>query len=200
MQSTDREARPLTPEELRLHHEEVEVSQTKEFKSWVDHSTCQAVSADKYFRDTGLLPLPSRWVIEFKIKEGKKVIKSRLVLKGFAETSQANLFTSSPTASRLGHRLVCLLAAANHWSLVSLDISTAFLQGWSFAEMSEAGFSRQPCAFRPPPEVWQLLAKLDPGQFEHAAKEPGKHVLQLHKAAYGLKDAHLSGCSESPAI
>jgi hypothetical protein len=186
----DRKTRPLTPPELKAHHDAVEKACLSELASWLLNSTCAPITRTAYSGKTGLRPLPSRWVIEFKEKVGALIIKARLCLKGFAEANQNKLATASPTASRIAHRLIYLLSVENSWGLESLDVSTAFLQGWTFQELREAGFERQPVAFVPPPDVWNLLAKLDPS-YAPIASAPNEYCLELFKSAYGLKDAPL---------
>ena len=124
-----KDARPLSPEEVYKHSQEVDTSKMKEIKSWHDHRTGSVMTIREYIQQTSLKPLPSRWLIEWKVKESVYVIKCRLVAKGFAESNQQNMFTYSPTATRTGHRLVILQAAFQEWEVWSLDVSTAFFSG-----------------------------------------------------------------------
>ena len=103
------------------------------------------------------------------------------------------MYTYSPTATRTGHRMVVVEASLKGWEIWSLDVSTAFLKGWTFEEMNKSGFKRQPCALRLPTDVWELLAELEPSNklFKFAARNPELYCLELDKAAYGLKDAPL---------
>ena len=129
-----------------------------------------------------MITLPARWVIEWKKKEGKLVVKARPYLKGFAEKNQYTLRTAAPTATRLGHRIVVLTSVLRKWELWSLDVSTAFLQGWSFSELKESGYERQPCAFKAPGNTPEILSEIDP-MFSPAAKQPDAFCLELDKAA-----------------
>ena len=199
--AVEKELRALDAAELHLHRDAVNEAKTKELKSWVDHKTGHPVAAREYGRRTGLRPLPSRWLVEWKMKEGVKVIKARLVLKGFAEEHQQQLFTSAPTATRISHRLVVLVCTVSKWFLWSLDVSTAFLQGFTFEQLRTAGYERQPVAFKAPAGTLELLAALSPvfGGFAKL-EEP---VVEVLKGAYGLKDApllwNLALCSRSTA-
>ena len=186
----DKDTRPLTEEEIKLHADEIEKAMLKELASWIQHSAGKPVRKKEYEKRTGLKALPSRWLIEWKRKEGQRIIKCRLVLKGFAERNQDKLQTRSPTASRTGHRTVHQTAATRKWTLASLDISTAFLQGFRFEDLPE-GVNRQPCGFTPPKGVFQLLAKLAPDTWSQCVNEPDEWTFELHKSAYGLKDAPL---------
>jgi hypothetical protein len=79
------------------------------------------------------------------------------------------------------------------WEVWSLDVSTAFLQGWTFSEMRDAGCQRQPCALVLPKDVWLFLLRCDPTNkyYKAACNDPELHCLMSDKAAYGLKDAPL---------
>ena len=191
--AVEKELRALSPEEMRKFAKEVKTAREKELASWVKHKTGRPMLVSDYSAKTGLRPLPSRSVTEWKMKEGVKVIKDRLVLKGFAERNTHTLNTSSPTASRLGHRIILLLAAILKAPIWSLDISTAFLQGWTFSDMANAGYDRQPVAMFLSAEIWSILASLCPGErlFKEAARNPELFCYCLDKAAYGLKDAPL---------
>ena len=124
----DKDCRPLDPDELLSRAAEVDVAQLKELESWLKHKVGTPVLKAEFEKRTGLKAMSSRMLKEFKRKEGKLVVKCRLVLRGFQEQNQKSLQTSSPTATKLGHRLVMQTAADRKWQLEGLDISTAFLQ------------------------------------------------------------------------
>ena len=54
--------------------------------------------------------ISSRWIITEKFKDGKKIVKARLVVRGFEEDS-SNFTKDSPTFSRESLRLVFATAA-----------------------------------------------------------------------------------------
>ena len=62
-----------------------------------------------------------------KVVHEKKIIKARLCARGFEE--EQNFRTDSHTCSREGLRLSCCIISPNQWTLNSLDVKTAFLQG-----------------------------------------------------------------------
>ena len=66
-----------------------------------------------------------RWVMKEKVVNEKKIIKACLCTRGFEE--EQNFRTDSPTCSREG--LWCCIILSNWWTLNSLDLKTAFLQG-----------------------------------------------------------------------
>ena len=186
----DKDCRPLNEAGLVTHAKEVEEAQLKELSSWLQHRVGKPVLKTDFEKRTGLKAMTSRMLKEFKKKEGKTVVKCRLALRGFQEQNQKSLATSSPTATKLGHRIVMQTAADNKWSLEGWDISTAFLQGFSFDNLP-SGMKRQPCGFVPPPGVFKLLAQLDPATWQEAASNPDAFIIELCKSVYGLKDAPL---------
>ena len=188
----EKDCRPLTWEEIQAKGPEVRAACLKEVQSWVKLTAVKPCKRKEYRQRTGLALLPARWAIEYKRKSGVLVIKCRLCLKGFAERNQASLHTAAPTASRQAHRQVCFLSATNGWPIYSLDIGTAFLQGYTFAEINESGtMTRQPCGFVPPDaQLFELLAELDPA-WKEAAASPDEWGVELLKGVYGLKDAPL---------
>ena len=70
----------------------------------------------------------TRWVMTDKVKEGCVIKKARLVVKGFQEDSE-HIRKDSPTCMKESLRIVAAISAAYNWTLRSLDIKSAFLQG-----------------------------------------------------------------------
>ena len=69
-----------------------------------------------------------RWVITEKIKEdGTSIVKSRLVARGFEDSSPGR--TDSPTNSKQSLRLLFSIASSMNWDVKSMDIKAVFLQG-----------------------------------------------------------------------
>ena len=91
-------ARELTKDEMRQHSAALIKSMEKELTSWITHKAGKAVRVRDFVKNTGLQPIPWRWVITWKQTEEGWVIKCRLVLKGFAEKNQKDMYTFSPTA------------------------------------------------------------------------------------------------------
>ena len=77
--------------------------------------------------------------------------------------SKTRLLTRSPTASKTSHRMLWVLCQIYGLMMMSLDISTAFLRGWTFEEAKQHGIHRQQCIFEPPEDVWELFAECDGG-------------------------------------
>ena len=62
-----------------------------------------------------------------KVYNNEKYIRAWLCARGFEE--EQNFRTDSPTCSREGLRLACSLIASSYWTVNSLDVKIAFLQG-----------------------------------------------------------------------
>ena len=93
----------------------------KEIESWRTNNVFEEVP------NCGQKTMSVRWVISPKIVEGKMSTKARLCARGFEETVLNR--TDSPTCSREGMRIALSLISSYHWTLNSIDIKTAFLQG-----------------------------------------------------------------------
>ena len=106
-----------------------------------------------------------RWVFTEKRKEdGTKLVKARLVARGFEENSEElNIRTDFPTCSRHSLKLVVLTAAARDWKVKSIDVASAFLQGNEI---------QRDIYIRPPEELCGM-----------------ETVWKLKRCLYGLNDA-----------
>ena len=90
----------------------------EELRKWQEYDVYEVV--DKGNQDV----ITVRWVCT--MKEGK--MKARLVARGF-EDAVVQTRTDSPTCSKMNLRLVMAITASKGWSINSLDIQSAFLQG-----------------------------------------------------------------------
>ena len=171
----------LTAKEVRENKELVDAAVLKELGSFVTHKCFEP----KLKRDASNI-LSSRMLLRWKIVDDVRTIKARLVVHGFKDDAASSLKAYASTTSRWGQRLVCSVAASRKWKLLSADVSTAFLQGVSFAELSRmTGEPLRSVSFSPPKAYEHLFKKL-PGlqniNFEDSC-------LAMHKPIYGLKDA-----------
>ena len=62
-----------------------------------------------------------------KVAKGEKLVKAKLCAQVFEE--EQHFRTDSPTYCKEGLCLTCCIISSNRWSLNSLDVKTAFLQG-----------------------------------------------------------------------
>ena len=93
--------------------------------------------------------------------------KARWVLRGFQDRQKDDQQTDSPTATCPSFRLACQAAVSNKWSLLHVDIKTAFLQGEQY------DLSRRDVVCQLPPELGL----------------PSYIGAILVKPAYGMNDA-----------
>ena len=101
--------------------EETTKAKERELGSWVDKGVFEEVA------DNGQHCMTTRWVIKPKVIDGKQSVKAHLCARGFEETQDFR--TDSPTCTRESIRIALALIAPNSWTLNSIDIKTAFLQG-----------------------------------------------------------------------
>ena len=72
-------------------------------------------------------------------EEWKKIIRMRIVLRGFQDSEAFSLHTFSGTAKRTSQRTLASEAACDpNWIIASLDIDKAFLKGFSYEELAKA--------------------------------------------------------------
>ena len=134
---------------------EVIEAKEKELDNWNKFNVFKEV------QDVGQKTISTRWVITQKEQENDKYIKARLVVKGFQEDERIQ--TDSPTAAKSTLRMVIALAANESWSLQTIDIKAAFLQGKSLMR-----------------EIFVIPPK---------EKRKDGILWKLNKVAYGLGDA-----------
>lgn len=169
----------LTPQDIKVHYKLVEAAIRKEIGSFVEHKTFT-----RAFRRSCKNICTSRWVLRWKEIDGVRCVKARLTIRGFQDLAEVPSYAS--TASRWTQRLVVSIAAQKSWQLYVADVSTAFLRGMSFQELSKlTGSEVRDVAFSPPK-----------GSEKYFTEVKGYHdldfsteVLQLLKAVYGLRDA-----------
>ena len=107
-------------------------------------------------------------------------------MRGFKDLDAATLASYSGTTSRWGQRLIVATAAQMGWSLLTLDIEKAFLQGISYEDLArETGEPLREVNFQLPSGCVPLLRKL-PGFADFC---PVCEVLHLDKPGTGTKDA-----------
>lgn len=138
-----------------FNSDEVFSAKEKEIKNWNDNGVYDEVE------NVGQRALSVRWVITEKVKDGGKVVKARLVARGFEEETD-DLRKDSPTCSKEAVRLAVGVSASMGWQCHSLDVKAAYLQGRVI---------NRNVYLRPPPEF-----------------DDGK-LWKLNKTVYGLCDA-----------
>lgn len=147
----------MEDEEILITYDNDLVTQAKEneIKNWHDNEVYEEV--DYNCQTT----ISVRWVITEKQKENKKIIKARLVARGYEEDTDG-ISTDSPTCSKEALRISLAVMASKKWKCHTIDVKSAFLQGFPI---------EREVFLQPPPEY-----------------DNGK-VWKLKKTVYGLNDA-----------
>eukprot|EP00959_Pyramimonas_sp_CCMP1952_P212429 4444593-Pyramimonas_sp.AAC.1 len=104
-------------EEERIHHKDVLAAKLKELKSWVELEAFCPVP-----RGAGKNVMAGRWVLRWKIIDGAKAVKARLVIRDFMDQQQGGLDTASFAARRTSQRLVLSVGVQYGWAIFSWDI------------------------------------------------------------------------------
>ena len=102
---------------------EEEVAIAKEIEQWQKFDVYEEVDKRQFPNQE---VINCRWVINEKVKAEGTVVKARLVIKGFQETSPP--VADSPTASKSVTRIFIALANLYKYKFVGLDVRAAFLQ------------------------------------------------------------------------
>lgn len=133
-----------------------EDARRKELENWKSMKVYEEVE------DRNQPAISVRWVYKEKVVGSENVKKARLVARGYEEDTDG-IVTDSPTGNKDSLRLVISLVASKEWSINSLDIKAAFLQG---KELDR--------------EIYLMPPK--------EAKATGK-LWKLRRCVYGLNDA-----------
>jgi hypothetical protein len=171
----------LTKDDVLKHWTKVEASMFEELNSFI------LLAAIKIGRkgETGNV-MTSRWVLKFKKKDDQRVIKARLCVHGFKDKDSETLSTFASTATKWTQRLVTATAAQQGWLICSADVSSAFIRGLTFEQMSKlTGHEVRTAAFSVPKNTIDIVRRLE--GFSHY--DPDVHEIVMCKPIYGLKDA-----------
>ena len=192
----------LSASDMYQNEQQIMQQDHAEIKSFVTHDVFDI----KLLNASMLKSMSCTWVRRWKWKQDpetkvwKRIIKCRLCVRGFLDPQKGKLSKHSSTSTRLSQKLLCSLSCMNYGSpleVESWDVSVAFLQGFSFAEMDKVckelniappEFTRD-AYITVPENVWYHLRQLKVPGSEHACNKT--HVLHLKKGIYGLADAPL---------
>ena len=140
---------------VMFNNDKVTEAKEKEIANWRENDVFEEVP------DEGQKKLSVRWVITEKVKSDERIIKARLVVRGFEEDS-IDIQKDSPTCSREALRLSISIASSKGWAVQSIDVKAAYLQGKSI---------NRDLYVWPPPEY------------------NNGNIWKLRKTVYGLVDA-----------
>lgn len=112
-----------------------DLAKQEEMKSWRDDSVFEEV------QDEGQKCISTRWVCTLKEILTGLVLKARLVARGFEELNVSELQKDSPICASESLQLLVAVICQKQWTLHSMDIKSAFLQG---IELSRDIYIRPP--------------------------------------------------------
>ena len=120
-------------------------AKTTELQRWKEQDVFSII------KNEGQHCLSTTWVITEKEKEGKSVLKARLVVRGYEEMEAIR--SDSPTCSKDSVRMLLAVAVSKDWHLHSLDVKAAFLQG---KQIERDIYIKPPKEFREKDCIWKL--------------------------------------------
>ena len=135
---------------------QVNIAKEKELNNWKNYQVYEEVE------DNGQKLISLTWVCTKKKKDDETILKARLVARGFEE--KEDMKVDSPTGSKECMKMLIAITASKKWTMKSIDIKAAFLQGQPI---------NRELYVKPPPE----------------AESPPGVVWKLKKSVYGLNDA-----------
>ena len=168
----------LSSQEIKENWPAVQQAISNELQSFIDHT----VFARQPKSEAQNL-CTSRWVLRWKLIDGKRAVKARLTIRGFQDQQEVNNYAG--TATRWSQRLVVSIAVQEQWKLWIADVATAFLQSDTFEQLEHAGDATRDVSFSPPSGYEQEYLKLK--GFETMTFQ--REVFKLLRPAYGLRDA-----------
>lgn len=121
-------------------------AKVEELNRWKEESVYDEV------KDEGQFKISTRWVITSKYIDNKIITKARLVARGYEEDG-SNIRSDSPTCMRENIRIALSVVASKGWTLNSIDIKSAFLQG---KRVSRVIFVNPPKEVKKKGIIWRL--------------------------------------------
>ena len=122
-------------------------------RPWIENNAFEGV--DKSVPEAGQL-CPLRYLLKWKVKDGKKKANARVILQGFKhrDVLSGEIAKESPTLTRLGRMVIFMMSAMKHWPLWLGDVKSAFLQSEDIRSEGVHLYGK------PPVDMEQRLVKL----------------------------------------
>ena len=184
----------LTPEDIIKHWDLIDAADREEIRSFVKHKVFHLQPLHNFNANN---IVDAIWVRRWKDRS-KLIIKCRLCGRGYLDKQKLAIDRHSSTASRLSHRLAISQSIIYELDVESIDISTAFLQGLNFSEITarakELGLevkAMRKVWLKPPANVWRHLRAISESNIKVQDGDTALFVLELLKAMYGLVDGPL---------
>jgi len=185
----------LTAAEIEQHKDEVDAAMLQELRTW-SKFTC---FSRKLRRDARNI-IDCRWVLKWKwehdvtdatsgqssTKASRRVIRARLTVRGFKDMEKHTVDRYAGTSQRYSQRIIASEAVLRGWDIATTDISKAFLQGVTYAELAQlTGEPLREVNFYLPAANVSLLRQV--AGFEDF--NPALEVLHCDKPGTGSVDA-----------
>ena len=177
----------LSKQEILQYPQQIAEATKQELQIWITNACFKKALLQK-----GQNLMTSRYVVKWKyVKDAsgkeQRIIRMRLVLRGFMDHEAFSLDTYSGTAKRQSQRILASEAACHpEFILASLDIDKAFLKGFTYKELADAtGEKERDVFFILPPGSATVLRQF-PGFADY---DESRHCLQCIKPGTGTKDA-----------
>lgn len=184
----------LTPDEIKKYWPLVDKADREEIQSFVTHAVFKLCLRSGSRVDN---IVDAIWIRRWK-NHARMQIKCRLCGRGYLDKQKQSIDRHSSTASRLSHRMAISQAVQHHLEIEALDISSAFLQGLKFSEITrraaELGHEVRKLRhvwLKPPANVWRHLRQISGSQIIVTDGNIMWCLLELLKAMYGLVDGPL---------
>ena len=97
-------------------------AQLIELEHWKKHDVYEEI--ERTHEDC----ITTQWVYSQKYVDGKRIVKARLVARGFQE-KESGIRSDSPCTAKESVRLLLIVASHKRWKISTIDIKSAFLQG-----------------------------------------------------------------------
>ena len=105
------------------HNVEILEAKQTELNSWIKYNVYEEVE------DRGQNVVSVRWIISQKFKDNEMKYKARLVARRFEVDNLNSIRKDSPTYCKDNFRLTLSIIISNKWTVRSVDVKSAFLQG-----------------------------------------------------------------------
>ncbi|CAK0880367.1 unnamed protein product, partial [Prorocentrum cordatum] len=161
---------------------------TKEVANWKQHTGLRRVPVSEVKDPADVIRC--RWVLT---RKSDGTAKARLVLLGYQTKDIGQEPTASPTASRRARNLLLTVAAANSWTIVKGDVTSALLQANDlekdlFVEADEALSAESGV------RSGQVLRVVKPGYGIGEAPRKWRQTVKQDFAKLGLQACDLEPC------
>jgi hypothetical protein len=166
---------------LRVHPTQTQVAATAEIKQLLDKQVFHPVLRRNLTTNQNKSIIPSSCFIKHKYRpDGSyEKCKARLVAGGHRQDRTLYEDVSSPTVKSQSVLMVAALAASEHRSVATIDVSGAYLH---------APITSVRVFVRLEPTIAQIITKID-STYKYYLTEKGELIVELDRALYGCVES-----------